>query len=63
MMTWKEIESAPADSNHVLITDGVLIFSAYRNTSVGEWRDAWDGRGMTDFFSPTHWMPLPEPPQ
>ena len=62
-MTWQRIESAPRNATHVLISDGILIFMAYRYRD-GEWRDSWNGsvHGDTD-FTPTHWMPLPEPPK
>ena len=59
-MTWKQIKSAPRDGENILLTDGATIFLAYCNGDE-PWRDAWDGD--TILFTPTHWMPLPEPPK
>ena len=65
MMTWQPIESAPRNGDHILVSDGTLIFLAYSYTKADVWRDSWNGSGMTNDhdFTPTHWMPLPEPPK
>ena len=58
LITWQPIETAPTDGTDVLVTstDGAWVLIGYcRGGSwmYGEERD----------ISPTHWMPLPEPPE
>lgn len=54
-MKWQPIETAPKD--------GVFIISDGEKASVG-W---WYGQLLTGWLpadhKPTHWMPLPEPPE
>lgn len=58
-MEWQPIETAPRDGRPILASD--IGPYAY----VVEWfkaNKAWIGAdGM--YWSPTHWMPLPEPPK
>lgn len=63
MSEWKPIESAPKDGTMVLLGNAV---HAWR--TAGGWREAhqdwWDSRDEEGCeFPPTHWMPLPDPPQ
>lgn len=60
---WQPIETAPA-SNEVLVLIGIDIFSAYQNT-LGQWvaQDPSGGGQCFLYGKPTHWMPLPQPPQ
>ena len=58
---WQPIETAPKSSRSVMIH-----CSEYRNTYVaengtGKWRHFGCGRDVME--KPTHWMPLPTPPQ
>ena len=63
MSEWQPIETAPLDGKEILITTagiGTLV-------RVGFWDEAregvwsvWPGR---ERMIPTHWMPLPPPPQ
>ena len=70
---WLPIESAPKDGTWVLLTgEGGDYHASYGECwmSIGrfdpggyndKWRDQWD-----DYYGPyepTHWQPLPEPPQ
>jgi hypothetical protein len=61
-MEWKPIETAPRDCQILLCkiyNDGDASISA------GEWVDeigGFDMMGYTWHMFPTHWMPLPEPP-
>lgn len=70
-LEWLPIESAPKD-RHVLLCGtqepfngldmtGVLVFSGYWDACDQAWCSTgslWNG----PFYTPTHWMPLPEPP-
>jgi hypothetical protein len=61
---WQPIDSAPKDGRFV------LLFSACRAPrfaqNVGKWRDThgeWYSLDMHVVIDPTHWMPLPAPPE
>lgn len=63
-MKWQPIETAPKDGTHVLTfvreMPNPICVGWYQEDNddgeiVGTWRD--------DGGSPTHWMPLPEPPE
>lgn len=60
-MEWQPIETAPRDGTRILVFYPVLdghIFTA--GFEFGTWQSGiWDGRRE----QPTHWMPLPEPPE
>lgn len=64
MTEWQPIETAPKDATEVLgyvgpsYEGGCLILSYYRCNGLKAWRD-WD----QDIWEPTHWMPLPQPPE
>ena len=58
---WQPIETAPNDA--VLTTDGEYCLAASRHD--GKWYSGWNG-GDWHFrveIIPTHWMPLPTPPE
>jgi hypothetical protein len=57
-MEWQPIETAPKDGTKVLIVDddGVVDVAAYL---IGKRYGYWD---TETFCCPTHWMPLPPPP-
>jgi hypothetical protein len=68
---WQPIETAPKDSTAILLwpyTPGD-IWSGHAPKEValgyyvadGVWLNPEDAFGTT--FEPTHWMPLPEPPE
>lgn len=62
MSEWQTIENAPKDGTEVLITaHGVFAVAAY--SDYAGWRDMGDigWGGMTE-CAPTHWMPIPSPP-
>lgn len=65
---WMPIETAPKDSN-VLLTDGVNVSEGGWVSDVDQGAE-WEGQlGMADWWSvslawkPTHWQPLPAPPE
>lgn len=69
MNEWKPIETAPKDTlDNILVSNGDRVFVAWYDDVDDQdsyWSDAtvgdrYDGRIIPQ---PTHWMPLPEPPQ
>ena len=62
---WQPIETAPRTGDDILLWDGTFItcgFWTHRKDVVSRTPSGW----VMDFFTnrePTHWMPLPEPPQ
>lgn len=66
-MTWRPIETAPKDGTLVLLHDPR---AAKRRVKTGSWlppEAGWAVYGFKDvhgcFFEPTHWQPLPAPPE
>lgn len=57
MSEWRLIETAPKDDTPVLTWDGM-------SHAVATWayEDQWWTLGLPA-FKPTHWMPLPAPPE
>lgn len=64
-MTWQPIETAPKDGRACLVSDGRFIFCV-------EWNEEFDWWSVDDNkfgpfrlrgAAPTHWMPLPPPPE
>lgn len=63
MTEWQSIETAPKDGSAILLYGGPLQV-------VGSWKEFVGGRGAWFGFydgepcieNPTHWMPLPAPP-
>lgn len=61
-MEWQPIETAPKDGTPVLLY-------ATPRMEVGYWNVAVTDVGITGWYPsmywrrPTHWMPLPEPPE
>ena len=77
-VTWQPIDTAPKDGTPVVILDrsphygnepkgtGYLV-ARFRKPRLGDWNYP-DGRweamyGPCSAHSPSHWMPLPEPPK
>jgi len=71
-MEWRPIEEAPKDGRHMLLYPAVWI-GYWRpgrepgmNAEMSEMakRGGWTRAGYQDFdWHPTHWCPLPAPPQ
>lgn len=63
MSEWKPIKIAPVNGVSVLLASRGEVFTGWRNDSFrkgeikGQWFDDHERRR-----TPTHWMPLPEPP-
>ena len=62
-MTWQPIETAPKDGTEILLWDKEFEAYAvgYFLKPLAQWT-AFPG-GIMDDVSPSHWMPLPEPPE
>lgn len=66
-MDWKPIETAPEDGTRVLATwsstwaQGSPHVEVCECGEAGEWFYSYDGDAPG--LPPTHWMPLPKPPQ
>ena len=72
MTDWQPIETAPKDGTNILAwpcSDGwgdeyfpyVVQWVDANEYHEGMWREAAGEK--YDWFNPTHWMPLPEPPK
>lgn len=76
-MEWQPIETAPKDGTEVLIaggtySDGWNTEIPFRGVSIAYWYRCHDAHWRGDDLQahdewrehkPTHWMPLPPPPQ
>ena len=62
MSDWQPIETAPRDGSQFLAWDGVCIENIkWRN---GMWQTSWaHDEKYSMNGAPTHWMPLPQPPE
>jgi hypothetical protein len=68
---WQPISSAPKDGEDVLLTDGTVVTFGGWISDVDQGADyegqcglaGWWSLRSDDGFEPTHWMPLPAPPQ
>lgn len=60
---WQPIETAPKNSHAILamLTDSDLAHTI--RWRVDGWEIAWDSSPLGPHDQPTHWMPLPTPPQ
>ena len=65
-MNWQPIETAPKDGAILAVVDGRVRIVRFGKTShVPLYGFCLADQGAEDFdlCKPTHWMPLPEPPQ
>lgn len=67
MSAWQPIESAPKDGTRVLIYQGGHVYIAWWDEK--DWTGVWVIFDCDDSFysltadHPTHWLPLPDPPE
>ena len=67
MMEWQPIETAPKDGRQILATwkqtwdDLCPHIEVCERGAYGSWLYTYDGDAPC--APPSHWMPLPEPPQ
>lgn len=57
MSEWQPIETAPVNQTVIVYGNGRIRFM--RKDDLGQWRNMMHAPRQT----PTHWMPLPEPPR
>lgn len=64
MGEWQPIETAPKDGSRILLLRRQQIVCGYWRRNWGEPYWAHDAHVVDDarWFPPTHWMPLPDPP-
>lgn len=62
-MKWEPIETAPRDECNVLLAEHGSVFIGYWSITFERWNGPLDAYGDREAVSPTHWMPLPEPPK
>lgn len=66
---WKPIETAPRDGTEYIATDGQIctVENHPEGYMPGTWTkdgNKWSGYASRHIgYSPTHWIPLPEPPK
>lgn len=71
-MEWQPIETAPMDGTYILIYQHNKMYADYEHTiyvakyrtdylNNPEWVEAMGEEYIC--FDPTHWMPLPKPPE
>ncbi len=78
MSKWQPIETAPKDGTIILLAEtnfqNETSWDRYSNIDIGAWEEKLPGAppDETEFWwasnygrveNPTHWMPLPAPPQ
>lgn len=65
MSEWQPIETAPRTSRSILayVPENKCIYAVYWDGHYGSWRIFGGGfRTFLDGDGPSHWMPLPDPP-
>lgn len=68
MPEWELIETAPKDGTFIVLYERMPNFLPHEaNVGVGKfdprYEREWQMWGAGSFGSPTHWMPLPSPPE
>lgn len=66
MGEWFDIETAPKNATPILIIGNDLRFDCLSYCAAfwgaGAWHNDIDGSVLPEYYEPTHWQPLPEPP-
>lgn len=61
---WKTIDSAPKDGTNILVYTYEIITCAFWCSDYKSWRLSIAGSyAEEDDVDPTHWIPLPKPPE
>ena len=62
MNKWQPIETAPKDGTHILVcVEKKYVYLVWWFDNPRGW--CWDLTNTPMVGSPSHWMPLPEPPK
>lgn len=66
MSEWQSIETAPRDATKILVCGPHIDGNLYMDVTA--WPVGWDLKWPVAYMAyaagePTHWMPLPAPPQ
>ena len=59
---WQPIETAPKDGTAILVNTG-YAHDAWQYVTAHYRNDLWVACCSSSIVRPSHWMPLPEPPQ
>jgi hypothetical protein len=69
-LMWQPMETAPKDGTRILAWSPAAARHGHFGMKVARWRTAQDDAGYigwgefnTEFWPPTHWMPLPQAPR
>lgn len=67
-MMWEPIKTAPKDGTKILAFRAIEPFNNVHHYWVARWtlcggKKTWVMEGKNTKISPSHWMPLPEPPK
>jgi len=61
---WQDIETAPTGKNEFTISERMLVLVPPYGASCAHYDNGWNCHSILNKEAePTHWMPLPEPPQ
>lgn len=60
---WQPIETAPRDTTDILVWDPEDARQLISFWACGQWAGPNDHTGYSYPLEPTHWQPLPGPPQ
>jgi len=63
-LQWQPIETAPKEAfQNILLWDGEDVFIGFHSPGDAPIPDRWVQADIFDEVHPTHWIPLPEPPE
>jgi hypothetical protein len=68
MMEWQPIETAPDETDVIVANPDRIsgehhVSIAWRHVESGKWWRPHSGPSLASCITPTHWMPLPDPPK
>lgn len=62
---WQPIETAPKDGTWILVSHPAWTDGKWEIAQWSQYSECWQtyDTGLTGLMPPTHWMPLPSPPE
>lgn len=60
---WQPIKTAPKDGTRVILSSANIVVTGFWSPSSSVWLCDWSAGNGDPKEKPTHWQPLPEPPQ